>query len=49
MIKEYRNFWIKNVLQKEQQVNSSGSDVAFASIVHKESVKKDERPRPGIS
>jgi UPF0755 protein len=43
MIKEYRNL-IKNVLQKQQQVNSSGSDdTCFDSAQRIR--KKDERPR----
>jgi UPF0755 protein len=43
MIKEYRNFWIKNVC-KQKQVNSSGSDdTCFDSA--QRICKKDERPR----
>jgi UPF0755 protein len=44
MIKEYRNFWNKNVWQKEKQGLTNRSYNLLASIVHKESVK-DERPK----
>jgi UPF0755 protein len=46
MIKEYRNFW-----NKERTVKAAAQGLTpiqatiLASIVHKESVKKDERPR----
>ncbi|WP_029596720.1 endolytic transglycosylase MltG [Flavobacterium sp. ACAM 123] len=46
MIKEYRNFWNKErVAKAEQQGLTKVEATILASIVHKESVKKDERPR----
>jgi UPF0755 protein len=46
MIKEYRNFWNKERTAKaEAQGLTPIQATILASIVHKESVKKDERPR----
>jgi UPF0755 protein len=46
MIKEYHNFWNKERIEKaEKQGLTPVSATILASIVHKESVKKDERPR----
>lgn len=46
MIKEYRKFWNSERIQmaKSQGLNPVEATI-LASIVHKESVKKDERPR----
>ena len=46
MIKEYRNFWNKQRTEKATKQGLSPIEATIlASIVHKESVKKDERPR----
>ena len=46
MIKEYRNFWTKERVAKAEKPGLTPIDATIlASIVHKESVKKDERPR----
>jgi len=46
MIKEYRNFWNeKRTQQAAKQGLTPVTATILASIVHKESVKKDERPR----
>ncbi len=46
MIKEYRNFWNKERTEKAAKQGLSPIEATIlASIVHKESVKKDERPR----
>ena len=46
MIKEYRNFWNKErVAKAAKQGLTPVQATILASIVHKESVKKDERPR----
>ncbi len=46
MAKEYRKFWTDERLQKAKALNLSPLEVsALASIVHKETVKSDERPR----
>lgn len=46
MIKEYRNFWNKERIAKAQKQGLTPIKATIlASIVHKESVKKDERPR----
>ena len=46
MIKEYRNFWTKERVAKAEKQGLTPIDaIILASIVHKESVKKDERPR----
>ncbi|MDO8316433.1 MAG: endolytic transglycosylase MltG, partial [Flavobacterium sp.] len=45
MIKEYRNFWNKERVAKALKQGLSPIEATIlASIVHKESVKKDERP-----
>lgn len=46
MIKEYRNFWNKERVDKAAKQGLTPIQATIlASIVHKESVKKDERPR----
>lgn len=45
MAKEYRKFWNTARLEKAKQLNLTPIQVAIlASIVHKETVKEDERP-----
>lgn len=46
MIKEYNNFWTDERIEKaKKQGLTPVQATILASIVHKESVKKDERPR----
>jgi UPF0755 protein len=46
MIKEYRNFWNDERIAKAKAQGLTPTEATIlASIVHKESVKKDERPR----
>ncbi|MFH6960301.1 endolytic transglycosylase MltG [Flavobacterium aquidurense] len=46
MIKEYHNFWTAERIEKaKEQGLTPVQATILASIVHKESVKKDERPR----
>lgn len=46
MLKEYKNFWNSDRLAKAEKLGMSPVEViTLASIVHKETVKKDERPR----
>ncbi|WP_264525067.1 MULTISPECIES: endolytic transglycosylase MltG [unclassified Flavobacterium] len=46
MIKEYHNFWTAERIEKAKKQGLTPVQVTIlASIVHKESVKKDERPR----
>ncbi|MBU3681569.1 MAG: endolytic transglycosylase MltG [Flavobacterium sp.] len=45
MLKEYRRFWTSARLEKAKKLNLNPEEViALASIVHKETVKADERP-----
>ncbi|WP_298116154.1 endolytic transglycosylase MltG [Flavobacterium sp.] len=45
MLKEYQNFWTKERLQKAENLGMTPVQViTLASIVHKETVKKSERP-----
>ncbi len=46
MIKEYKNFWTADRLAKAEKLGMTPIQViTLASIVHKETVKADERPR----
>ncbi len=46
MLKEYRNFWTAERIEKAKKQNLTPIQVSIlASIVHKETVKKDERPK----
>jgi UPF0755 protein len=46
MLKEYRNYWTKERIAQAKENNLTPIQATIlASIVHKESVKKDERPR----
>jgi UPF0755 protein len=46
MIKEYRRFWTPERLEKAKALNLTPLQVSsLAAIVHKETVKTDERPR----
>ena len=46
MAKEYRKFWTTERLEQAKQLNLTPIQVSIlASIVHKETVKKDERPK----
>jgi UPF0755 protein len=46
MAKEYRKFWTEERLQKAEKLNLTPLQVSvLASIVHKETVKGDERPK----
>jgi UPF0755 protein len=46
MIKEYQNFWTNERLEKAKKLGLTPIQViTLASIVHKETVKADERPR----
>ena len=46
MLEEYRKFWNKDRLAKAEKLGMTPEQViTLASIVHKESVKLDERPR----
>lgn len=46
MLKEYHKFWTNERLDKAKKLNLTPIQVSIlASIVHKETVKKDERPK----
>lgn len=46
MLEEYKKFWNKDRLAKAKQLGMTTEEVIIlASIVHKETVKSDERPR----
>ncbi len=46
MLKEYKRFWNEERLSKAKKLNLTPLEViALASVVHKETVKVDERPR----
>jgi len=46
MAKEYRKFWTETRIEKAKALNLTPIQASIlASIVHKETVKKDERPR----
>ncbi len=46
MLQEYKRFWNKERLAKAKKINLSPEEViSLAAIVHKETVKIDERPR----
>jgi UPF0755 protein len=46
MLSEYKNFWNKERLAKAEKLGMTPVDViTLASIVHKETVKTDERPK----
>jgi UPF0755 protein len=46
MLEEYKKFWNKDRLTKAEKLGMTPEQViTLASIVHKETVKKDERPR----
>ena len=46
MLDEYKKFWNKDRLAKAEELGMTPEQViTLASIVHKETVKKDERPR----
>jgi len=46
MLEEYQKFWTKERLSKAENLNLTQAQVTtLASIVHKETVKADERPR----
>ncbi len=46
MLKEYQNYWTKERIAQAKENNLTPIQATIlASIVHKESVKKDERPR----
>lgn len=46
MLKEYQKFWTEERLKKAENLNMTPMQVTtLASIVHKETVKADERPR----
>lgn len=46
MLKEYNKFWTSERLEKAKKLNLTPIQVSIlASIVHKETVKKDERPK----